>query len=60
VLPIIVLRRVEVRGSWLLTGIVFLVSEVHPFDDGNGRVARVMTNAGSASGGQARWPARAA
>lgn len=34
--------------------IMFLVAEVHPFDDGNGRVARVMTNAELASGGQAR------
>ena len=25
--------------------IMFLVSEVHPFDDGNGRIARVMMNA---------------
>ena len=24
---------------------MFLVSEVHPFDDGNGRIARVMMNA---------------
>ena len=33
---------------------MFLVSEVHPFDDGNGRVARVMMNAELASGGQSR------
>ena len=24
---------------------MFLISEVHPFDDGNGRIARVMMNA---------------
>ena len=33
---------------------MFLVSEVHPFDDGNGRVARVMMNAELAGGGQSR------
>ncbi|MGI8679191.1 MAG: Fic family protein [Jatrophihabitans sp.] len=33
---------------------MFLVSAVHPFDDGNGRVARVMMNAALVSGGQAR------
>ena len=33
---------------------MFLVSEVHPFDDGNGRVARVMMNTELASGRQSR------
>lgn len=33
---------------------MFLVSEVHPFDDGNGRIARVMMNAELVAGGQAR------
>jgi hypothetical protein len=33
---------------------MFLISEVHPFDDGNGRVARLMTNAELVSAGQAR------
>lgn len=33
---------------------MFLVSEVHPFDDGNGRLARVMMNAELVHGGQAR------
>jgi hypothetical protein len=33
---------------------MFLVSEVHPFDDGNGRVARVMMNAELVSGAQSR------
>ena len=33
---------------------MFLVSEVHPFDDGNGRTARVMMNAELVSGGQSR------
>ena len=32
----------------------FLVSEVHPFADGNGRIARVMMNAELTSGGQER------
>ncbi len=34
--------------------VMFIVSEVHPFDDGNGRVARVMTNAELEAAGQAR------
>ncbi|HUN79071.1 MAG TPA: Fic family protein [Solirubrobacteraceae bacterium] len=33
---------------------MFLVSEVHPFADGNGRVARVLTNAELTSAGQQR------
>lgn len=33
---------------------MFLVSEVHPFDDGNGRVARVMMNAELVAGAQMR------
>jgi hypothetical protein len=33
---------------------MFVVSEVHPFDDGNGRVARVMMNTELVSGGQSR------
>lgn len=33
---------------------MFLVSEVHPFDDGNGRVARVMMNAELVGTGQSR------
>jgi hypothetical protein len=33
---------------------MFLVSEVHPFDDGNGRIARVMMTAELVSGGQSR------
>ena len=33
---------------------MFLVSEVHPFVDGNGRVARAMMNAELVSGGQER------
>ena len=32
----------------------FLVAEVHPFDDGNGRTARVMMNAELVAGGQNR------
>ena len=33
---------------------MFLISEVHPFDDGNGRVARLMMNAELVSAGQCR------
>ncbi len=33
---------------------LFLVSEVHPFLDGNGRVARIMMNAELVSAGQAK------
>jgi len=33
---------------------MFIVSEVHPFDDGNGRIARVMMNGELVSGGQRR------
>jgi len=33
---------------------MFLVSEVHPFADGNGRIARVMMNAELVCGGQSR------
>lgn len=33
---------------------MFLVSEVHPFADGNGRIARVMMNAELIAGGQQR------
>ena len=34
--------------------VMFLVSEVHPFDDGNGRLARVMMNAELVAGLQSR------
>jgi Fic family protein len=34
--------------------VMFLVSEVHPFDDGNGRIARVMMNAELVAGMQSR------
>lgn len=33
---------------------MFLVAEVHPFDDGNGRIARIMMNAELVAGGDAR------
>jgi fido (protein-threonine AMPylation protein) len=33
---------------------MFIVSEVHPFDDGNGRIARVMMNGELVSGGERR------
>ncbi len=38
------------RAAYML----FLVSEVHPFADGNGRVARIMMNAELARGGEER------
>ena len=34
--------------------IMFLVNEVHPFDDGNGRIARLMMNSELVSAGQVR------
>lgn len=34
--------------------LMFLVAEVHPFDDGNGRVSRIMMNAELASAGEVR------
>jgi hypothetical protein len=34
--------------------VMFLAAEVHPFDDGNGRVARAMMNAELVAGGQRR------
>jgi Fic family protein len=33
---------------------MFLVSEVHPFTDGNGRIARIMMNAELVAGGEER------
>ncbi len=33
---------------------MFLVAEVHPFDDGNGRIARIMMNAELVAGGDSR------
>ena len=33
---------------------MFLVSEVHPFADGNGRIARIFMNSELVRGGQAR------
>lgn len=34
--------------------LMFLVTEVHPFDDGNGRIARIMMNAELVAGGEVR------
>ena len=36
------------------TALMFIISEVHPFDDGNGRVARALMNAELITGGEAR------
>ncbi|WP_282778728.1 Fic family protein [Phaeodactylibacter xiamenensis] len=33
---------------------MFLVTEVHPFDDGNGRIARIMMNAELVHGGSSK------
>lgn len=33
---------------------MFIVSETHPFEDGNGRVARMMMNAELVAGGQSK------
>ena len=33
---------------------MFLIAEVHPFADGNGRIARVMMNAELSAGGQTK------
>jgi Fic family protein len=33
---------------------MFVVAEVHPFDDGNGRMARIMMNAELSAAGQCR------
>ena len=35
-------------------GIMFVLSEVHPFDDGNGRIARALMNAELVGAGEAR------
>jgi hypothetical protein len=34
--------------------LMFLIAEVHPFDDGNGRISRIMMNAELASAGEVR------
>ena len=41
-------------GFWRALYVLFVVTEVHPFTDGNGRVARVMMNAELSAVGQAR------
>ena len=49
-------RRIsELDTAWERCAyVMFLVSEVHPFRNGNGRVARVMMNAELVAGGQAK------
>ncbi len=42
-------------SEWVERPQLFLVSEVHPFDDGNGRLARGMMNAELVSQGERRW-----
>jgi fido (protein-threonine AMPylation protein) len=45
----------EVEGAFARAAyVMFLVTEVHPFSDGNGRIARVMMNAELATAGQNR------
>ncbi|MHB1430581.1 MAG: Fic family protein [Streptosporangiaceae bacterium] len=36
------------------TAVMFLLTECHPFDDGNGRIGRAFSNAELSAGGQAR------
>jgi len=48
-------RLAELDTAWeRAVFTMFLVSEVHPFDDGNGRTARVMMNAELVAGNQSR------
>lgn len=49
-------RRLETldTGFERATYIMFLVAEVHPFNDGNGRVARIMMNSELVAKGQSR------
>jgi fido (protein-threonine AMPylation protein) len=53
------------RAGWAVTDtlddpfhravmMAFVVAEVHPFDDGNGRISRIMMNAELSAGGQCR------
>ena len=39
---------------WRALYLMFLIAEVHPFADGNGRIARVMMNAELSAGGQTK------
>jgi hypothetical protein len=48
-------RLVDLDTAWERSVLaMFVVSEVHPFDDGNGRIARVMMNAELQTAGQMR------
>lgn len=48
-------RRAELDTAWeRAVYMMFLVSEVHPFVDGNGRIARVMMNSELVAGGQSK------
>ena len=42
------------EDSWRAMFVMFLVAEVHPFADGNGRIARIMMNAELVHGNRAR------
>mgnify|MGYP002623819424 FL=1 len=45
-----VLRHPFARALFML----FMISEVHPFSDGNGRISRIMMNAELTSAGQSK------
>lgn len=48
-------RLVDLDTAWERSVMaMFVVSEVHPFDDGNGRIARIMMNAELQAAGQMR------
>jgi hypothetical protein len=48
-------RLVDLDTAWERSVLaMFVVSEVHPFDDGNGRIARIMMNAEIQAAGQMR------
>ena len=48
------LSRALERPFQRAAALMFMLSEIHPFDDGNGRVARALMNAELVAGGQVR------
>lgn len=48
------IKRWSTHRPKRLAMLMFVVSEVHPFDDGNGRLARIMANAELVRGGLCR------